>query len=383
MEKVITGNEAVAHAVRLARAQVIAAYPITPQTSVVEKLAAFCADGELDAQFIKVESELSSMAACIGASSAGARAFTATSSQGLLLMHELLFWASGARLPIVLAEVNRAVGAPWSIWGEQTDSLAQRDTGWLQFYCESGQEVLDTVLQAYHVAEAVSLPTMVIQDAFILSHPAEIVDGPDQERVDEFLPPYRPQYKLDVDDPRTLGGPANENLYMEFRYKMHQSAEEAKSAVLDTGAEFERLFGRRHGLVEPYRLDGAEVVMIAAGSGCGTARVVVDALRDEGRPVGLLRLRLFRPFPTEAVRQALAGVPKVAVLDQSISFGHEGIFAQELRSALYGLSPSPAVFGFVAGLGGRDLTPAVLREIFDHALAHEWPEGDVIWMGVR
>ncbi|MCK4472423.1 MAG: pyruvate ferredoxin oxidoreductase, partial [Anaerolineae bacterium] len=254
MEKVIMGNHAVSYGAKLARSQVIAAYPITPQTQIVEMLSDLCANGLLDAKFIKVESEHSAMAACIGASSAGARAFTATSSQGLALMHELLHWAAGARLPIVMANVNRAMGPGWSIWTEQTDSLAQRDTGWLQFYCESNQEVLDTVIQAFKIAERVLLPTMLVLDAFVLSHTQEPVDIPDQELVDEYLPPYRARYKLDTRDPHAFNGLVTPAHYMELRYKMQKAMEEAVEVARQVDEEFREVFGHSYGLVEKYRL---------------------------------------------------------------------------------------------------------------------------------
>ncbi|MFQ6033760.1 MAG: pyruvate ferredoxin oxidoreductase, partial [Candidatus Bipolaricaulia bacterium] len=238
--KVITGNYAVSYGAALARAQVIAAYPITPQTTIVELLADFCAEGALDAKFIKVESEHSAMASCIGAAAAGARAFTATSAQGLALMHELLHWAAGARLPIVMADVNRAMAAPWSIWTDQNDSLAQRDTGWIQYYCESNQEALDTVIQAYRVAERVSLPAMLVLDAFFLSHTSEPVDVPEQALVDEYLPPYRPEFKLDVNDPRAFSGITMPSEYMELRYKMERAMEEALEVAHRADLEYKR-----------------------------------------------------------------------------------------------------------------------------------------------
>ncbi len=380
--KVITGNHAVSYGALLARVQVISAYPITPQTQVVELLSEFCANGALRAQFIKVESEHSAMAALVGAASAGARTFTATSAHGLALMHEMLHWAAGARLPIVMADINRAMGAPWSVWTDQNDSLAQRDTGWMQLYCESNQEVLDTVLQAYKVAERVSLPAMLVLDAFVLSHTAEAVEIPDQILVDQYLPPYRPHYKLDVNDPHAFGGLAPPEVYMELRYKLQKAHEIAITEFARADDEFAELFGRRYGLIEPYRTDDAELILVTSGTVTSTAREVIDALRAAGRRVGLLKMRLLRPFPIEAVRQALAPAKKIAVLDRNIGFGAGGIFAQELKSALYNAQAAPAVFGFVAGLGGRDITPEVIRTIIDYADSHDEPE-DLIWVGVK
>jgi pyruvate/2-oxoacid:ferredoxin oxidoreductase alpha subunit len=380
--KVITGNYAVSYGAALARAQVIAAYPITPQTQIVELLADFCAEGLLQAKFIKVESEHSAMAACIGASAVGARAFTATSAQGLALMHEMLHWAAGARLPVVLANVNRAMGPPWSIWTDQNDSLSQRDTGWIQYYCESNQEALDTVIQAYKVAERVSLPAMLVLDAFFLSHTSEPVEIPEQGLVDRYLPPYRPKYKLDLADPRAFGGITMPSEYFELRYKIQKAMEEALAVAEEADLEFKRLFGRGYGLVEPYRLEGAELALVTSGTVTSTARLVIDRLRAEGEKVGLLKARLFRPFPTSLVREHLLGILKIAVIDRNISFGHGGIFAQEIKSALYNHG-QPPLFGFIAGLGGRDITPELIEEIIEYALSHDRPEEEIIWMGVK
>jgi pyruvate/2-oxoacid:ferredoxin oxidoreductase alpha subunit len=383
MEKVIMGNHAVSYGAKLARSQVIAAYPITPQTQIVEMLSEFCAEGLLDAEFIKVESEHSAMAACIGAASAGARAFTATSSHGLALMHEMLHWAAGARLPIVMVNVNRALGPGWSIWTEQTDSLAQRDTGWLQFYCESNQEVLDSVIQAFKIAERILLPTMLVLDAFVLSHTQEPVDIPDQELVDSYLPPYDARYKLDTRDPHAFNALVMPRHYMELRYKMQRAMEEAVEVARQTDEEFREIFGRSHGLVEKYRLDDAEVVLVTSATITSTARVVVDELREEGHKIGLLKVRMFRPFPIEDVREALADARKLAVIDRNISFGHGGIFAEEVKSALYNGSHRPPIFGFIIGLGGRDVTPASIRGIAEYAFEHNVPEREIIWREVK
>lgn len=385
--KVITGNYAVSYGAALSRAQVIAAYPITPQTAIVELLADFCAEGILDAKFIKVESEHSAMAACIGASAVGARAFTATSAQGLALMHELLHWAAGARLPVVLAEVNRAMASPWSIWTDQNDSLAQRDTGWLQYYCESNQETLDTVVQAFKVAERVHLPVMVVLDAFFLSHTSEAVEVPEQDLVDRYLPHYQPQFKLDIDDPRAFGGIAMPGEYMELRYKMQEAMEQSLRAAREADQRFQELFGRSYGLVEPYMLEDAEVALVTSATVSSTSRLAIKELREQGVPVGMLKIRLFRPFPIGEVREHLSAAAKVAVIDRNISFGYGGIFAQEIKSALYNYDldsgPGPPLFGFVAGLGGRDITPELIKEIVQYAFDHDRPEGEIIWMGVK
>ena len=383
MEKVIMGNHAVSYGAKLARSQVIAAYPITPQTHIVEMLSEFCANGLLDAKFIKVESEHSAMAACIGAASAGARAFTATSGHGLALMHEMLHWAAGARLPIVMANVNRAMGPGWSIWTEQTDSLAQRDTGWLQFYCESNQEVLDSVIQGFKIAEQVLLPTMLVLDAFVLSHTQEPVDIPDQELVDSYLPPYDAQYKLDTSDPHAFGSLVAPPHYMELRYKIQKAMEEAVEVARQVDGEFGKVFGRSYGLVEKYRMEDAELVLVTSATITSTARVVIDELRQEGHKIGLLKMRMFRPFPTEDVREALAAARKVAVIDRDISFGYGGIFAEEIKAALYSGSHRPPIFGFIIGLGGRDVTPASIRGIAEYAFEHDAPEGEIIWREVK
>ncbi|MCS7258349.1 MAG: pyruvate ferredoxin oxidoreductase [candidate division WOR-3 bacterium] len=383
MKKVVTGNHAVSYGVKLARAQVIAAYPITPQTQVVELLSEFCASGKLNAKFIKVESEHSAMAACIAASASGARAFTATSAHGLALMHEMLHWAVGARTPVVMANINRAMGPGWSVWTDQNDSLAQRDVGWIQIYCESNQEVLDTTIQAFKIAERVLLPVMLILDAFVLSHTSEPVDIPDQEQVDEFLPPYNLKTKLDVNNPRAYGGLTNPDHYFELRYKIQKAHTEALAVIKEIDEEYKKHFGRQYGLVEPYRCDDAKVILVTSGTITSTARLVIDEMRDEGRKVGLLKYRVFRPTPREILRDILYRAQKVCVIDRNISFGHGGIFAQEIKSVLYGLPASPPVYSFIIGLGGRDVTPKDIREIIEYTYKEETPAEPVIYRGVR
>jgi pyruvate ferredoxin oxidoreductase alpha subunit len=383
MELVISGNEAVAYGAMLARVQVVSAYPISPQTTIVEALSDFCASGKLKADFVKVESEHSAMACLVGAASAGARAFTATSAQGLALMHELLHWAAGSRLPIVMANVNRAMAAPWTMWCDQGDSLAQRDTGWLQFYCEDNQEVLDTILMAYRISEKVLLPSMVCLDGFILSHTYEQVEIPDIQEVDGYLPPYRPRYKLDVENPHSFNAAFLPDVYMEQRVKIQEAMEEAKGVAKAADEEFGRTFGRRYGLLEEYRAEDADMLLVTSGTVTGTARVVVDEYRKKGEKIGLMKMKMFRPFPSEEVRRGLQQVKKVAVVDRNISFGATGIFAQEIRSALHQHGEGTSVFGFIAGLGGRDVTPEVLREIVEYAKGKEVPEGDLAWMGVK
>jgi pyruvate/2-oxoacid:ferredoxin oxidoreductase alpha subunit len=323
------------------------------------------------------------MAACIGASVAGARAFTATSGQGLLLMHEMLHYAAGARLPVVMGSVNRGVAPGWSVWTEQSDSLAQRETGWIQYYCESSQEVLDTVIQAFKVAEQVLLPAMVILDAFVLSHTSEVVDIPDQDVVDAYLPPFQPEWKLDVNSPRAFGALVTPNEFFELRYKIQHSMDEAIEVARRADEEFGERFGRRWHLVESYCMEGAEVALVTTNTITSTARDVIDEMREQGHPIGLVKMRLFRPFPADDVLKALQGVKKVAVLDRNLSFGFGGIFAQEIKAAMYGTSVQPLLFSFILGLGGRDVTPATIREIAEYTLEHDAPPEEIIWIGVN
>ncbi|MEO0082812.1 MAG: pyruvate ferredoxin oxidoreductase [candidate division WOR-3 bacterium] len=383
MKKVITGNHAVSYGALLARAQVIAAYPITPQTQVVELLSEFCASGKLNAKFIKVESEHSAMAACISAAATGVRTFTATSAHGLALMHEMLHWAAGARLPVVLANINRAMGPGWSVWTDQNDSLSQRDLGWIQLYCESNQEVLDTTIQAFKIAEKVLLPVMIVLDAFVLSHTSEAVDIPEQSLVDAFLPPFELKTKLDVNFPRSYGALTNPDHYFEIRYKIHKANELAAEVVKQTDLEFYQHFGRKYGVIEPYRCDDAKVIIVTSGTITGTARAVIDEMREQGRKVGLLKIKLFRPTPFDELRSILYKAQKIAVIDRNISFGHSGIFAQEIKSALYGMAGAPPIFNYIIGLGGRDVTPADLRNIIDYTFKTDTPPTNIIWQGVR
>jgi pyruvate/2-oxoacid:ferredoxin oxidoreductase alpha subunit len=362
---------------------VLSAYPITPQTHIVERLSEFCADGTLDARFLRVESEHSALAALIGAASSGVRTFTATSSQGLALMHELLHWASGARLPIVMANVNRALAPGWNIWTDQTDSLAQRDTGWIQLYCEEGQEVLDTTLQAYRLAEWVNLPVMVILDAFFLSHTYEPVDIPDDEAVDRFLPTYQPRFQLDPDSPCTLGQMVPPGIYMEMRRSIQAAMEDALVRFVEVEEEFARMFGRSYGGVEAVQCDDAEVILVTSGTVTSTSRQVVADLRAQGEKVGLFKIKLFRPFPVGSVRAALGRAGKVAVIDRNFSFGASGIFAQEVRAALCNVPGHPPVFGYVAGLGGRDVTTSVIEDIYCLTRDAAAPREESLWVGLQ
>ncbi|MCL5021059.1 MAG: hypothetical protein M1339_05235, partial [Bacteroidetes bacterium] len=381
---VIEGTHAASYAVKLARVQVIAAYPITPQTGVVEKLSEIVSDGELKAKFIKVESEHSAMACCIGSSISGARAFTATSSQGLALMHELLHWAAGSRLPIVMVNVNRAMAPPWSIYVDHNDSLSQRDTGWLQFYAESNQEVMDTVLQAYKIAETVSLPVMINLDAFVLSHTSEPVAIPRQEIVDGFLPARKASFRVDTADPKAFGALIGPEAYMEMRYKLFQAMEDARNVIREVDSEFAAKFGRSYGgLVEEYFTEDAETVLITSATAVSTARIAVDELRSMGFPVGLMKVRAFRPFPVDEIRALAQHVKKIGVMDRNVSFGASGIIYQETKAVLYNAPVRPALFGFIAGLGGRDITPETIKEIFSYLMNHDEPEQETIWIGLK
>lgn len=381
MKQVVTGNHTVAHAARVGRAQVVSAYPITPQTQVVEKISEFVADGIMDAKFIKVESEHSAMVACIGASAAGVRTFTATSAQGLALMHEVLHWAANARLPVVLANINRAMGPPWTIWTDQIDSLSQRDTGWMQFYAESNQDIFDGILISFKVAEQVLLPAMVILEAFFLSHTAEPVDFPEQEEVDGFLPPRVATHTVDPEHPAAFGGLTGPDHYYELKYMEHNAMLEAEEVIKRVAQEYGDLTGRYYKMVDPYRCEDAETVLVVSGGVASTAKDAVDEARAAGKKLGSLKIWVFRPFPREDVRELLLGRKRVAVVDRNISFGQEGIFCTEVKASLYGRDGAPPVLGFVAGLGGRDIKVHDLLAIAEAAEKDDCPEFN--WYGVK
>jgi len=382
MKRVIEGSHAVAEAVRLAKVQVISAYPITPQTHIVEILSEYCANGTMNARFLRVESEHSALAALIGAQSCGVRTFTATASQGLALMHELLHWTSGARLPIVMAEVNRALAPGWNIWTDQTDSLAQRDTGWIQMYCEDGQEVLDSMLQAYRLAELVYLPVMVVLDAFYLSHTYEPVDVPTEEEVDGFLPPYQPRFQADTENPCAFGQLVPPGAYMKMRHNIAAAMDEALRCLNEIQEEFHAIFQRRYDAVEAICCDDAEIILVTSGTITSTCRLVLKSLRERGEKAGILKMKLFRPFPVALVRKATSRAKKIAVIDRNFSFGASGIFAQELRAALCNVPDHPPVFGYITGIGGLDVTVELLEEIYWKTKNTAFPEQESIWMGI-
>ena len=386
MRKVLTGNQAVAYGAMLSGVEVVAAYPITPQTTIIETLAEMQAEGLGDFDYIRVESEHSAMAACIGASMGGVRTFTATCGQGLFLMHEMLHYATGARTPVVLANVNRAAAAPWNIWSDQTDSLSQRETGWIQLYCEGNQEVLDTTIMAFKIAEKLKLPTMVILDAFFLSHTSEPIEIPDKEAVKDFLPAYDPKdIWLNPDNPKTFGGITMSDAYMELRWQIQRDMERAKSVIAEVHEDFARQFGRMYPQVEGYLAEDAEVLVVCTGTAASTARVAVETLRAEGERAGLVKIKTFRPFPGEEVIGELKGKKKVAVIDRNFSPGAQGIWAQELRSVLCGLSDQerPMVYGYIVGIGGRDINVKTIKEIYYKTLRSHRPDDMDMWVGVK
>jgi len=383
MKKVITGNQAVAYGVILSRVDVISAYPITPQTTIVEELSELVASGRMRTKFLKVESEHSAMAALIGASTGGVRCFTATSSHGLAYMHEMLHWASGARLPIVMVNVNRAVGPPWNIWSDQSDSLSQRDTGWIQLYCENNQEVLDTILQAFRIAETAKLPVMVVLDAFVLSHTSEAVQIPTMEEVDQFLPPYLLEYTIDTQEPMAFSVITTPEYFFEFRYKIQKAMEQVPEIAKKVDDEFRSRFGRGYGAIETYGKEGAEVLLMTSGTVTSTSRIVIQKLVREGYSVAGIKVKRFRPFPSEEIYEAIRGARKLAVIDRNLSAGVGGIFAQELRASLYSREERPQVYGFVSGLGGRDITPDLIEEAIQYTVEHSRPEEEILWLGLK
>jgi pyruvate/2-oxoacid:ferredoxin oxidoreductase alpha subunit len=377
---VMTGNEAAATAARLARVQVVAAYPITPQSPVVETLSKWVEEGELPAELVRVESEHSALTVCIAAASVGARVFTATSANGLAYMNEQIWWAAGARLPVVMCCANRAMAAPWNVLNDQQDSMSVRDAGWIQLYCRDNQEILDTTLQAYRLAESLHLPVLVCYDGFLLSHTVMPVEIPSEAAVDEFLPRVSPLQIVDLADPRnigpvTLADPRPDALgvlchgYMELRALHHRALASALEAVPAVDQLFARTFGRSWGgLTWGHLLEDAELVLVAAGSLGMELGLVAELLRGEGIRAGVLGIRAYRPFPREAIRAALGGRQLCLVFDKAVSYGHEGPICSDVRGALAGVAGAPPVFGAIAGLGGRDVTTAQLADTVRRAV---------------
>jgi len=356
---------AVAEAVKLADADVIAAYPITPQTHIVEHLAELVAQGELDAEFIPVESEHSALSACLGSAAAGARTFTATAGQGLELMHEVVYVASAMRLPIVMTVANRALSAPLSVWGDHSDVMAVRDTGWIQIFVENGQEAIDNVICAFRMGEdrRALLPVMVHIDGFHLSHMVEPVMFPSQAEVREFLPPYDYPFPLNPARPVTMGDFAPPVVFTETKWAQEINLENSKAVVLEVWQRFGEKFGRYYHPIECYRCEDCETLLMTMGSFSETAMMAVDKMREAGQKVGLFRIRLWRPFPYQELRQTVAGAQTLIVLDRAISLGMGGPVASEIKSALYALESRPRVVGFVGGLGGRDISPGDFEAI--------------------
>lgn len=383
---VITGDYAAAYGALLCDVDVVAAYPITPQTLIVEEFSNFVNDGITDAEFIMVESEHSAMSACIAAEACGARTYTATSSQGLALMHEMLFVASALRLPVVMPVVNRTLAAPIGIWCEHNDTMPERDSGWIQMSCEDNQEVLDMVIMAYKIGEHkdVLLPVMPCLDAFILSHTVEPVDAPSSDEVAEFLPKYEPRAELNPDNPMAIGTFSPPEYIQELRYQNHVAMENAKRVIKQVTKEFADKFGRNyHGLVEEYRCDDAEVILITVGTVTGTAREVVDEMRKKGKKVGLLKLRFYRPFPSEEIKKIADRVDAIGVYDRAISYGVGGPLFIETRHALYGFTIP--IINFLAGLGGRDVVKEDVEKMYEILLKakKEKPKKEIYWINTR
>nr|WP_320118094.1 transketolase C-terminal domain-containing protein [uncultured Marinifilum sp.] len=368
----ISGDEAVAQGVRLSRPHVIAAYPITPQTITVERLSEMVEAGEMDAEYMHVESEHSAISATMGASAVGARTFTASSSQGLLYMAEGLHYCSGGRWPVVMMNANRSVALPWSIYGDQRDSLSLLDSGWIQVYVEDAQEALDMIIQAYKIAEHkdVLTPMMVNLDGFILTHTYELVEIPEQEKVDEFLPPFQTPNKMSFEEPKNLGFSSRPDDNTEFKYQQNKAMLDAIDVIGKCDEDFANTFGRKyHGMVEEYMCEDADVVLLALGSVCGTVRVVVDKLRAKGKKVGLLKIRYMRPFPVKEVKNLAKRVKAIGVIDKDISFGYEGTVYTNVNSAISQIDKYVYKSNFVGGLGGRDITKTEIEDMYNKLYA--------------
>ncbi len=381
----LTGNGAVAEAMRQINPDVVAAYPITPQTEIVENFAQFVADGKVSTEFIRVESEHSALSAAVGASAAGARTMTATSSQGLALMHEILFAASGLRAPIIMPVVNRALSAPINIHCDHSDSMAERDSGWIQIYCEDAQEVYDNTLIALKLAEnkEILLPAMICQDGFIISHAvANVLTLKDQE-VKKFIGEYKPDCPLlDISHPITIGPLCLTDSYFEVKYQQVEAMNRVFKTFQKVNNEFEKLTGRSYDFFEEYKMKNAEKAIIVLGSTAGTAKVAIDELREKGEKVGLIKLRLFRPFPEKEIIQALKNVQAIAVLDRAVSFGSYGPVFIEIRSALQNLKKKIKISNYIYGLGGRDIIVDDIKKVFEN-LERGRNEGELNFIGLK
>lgn len=398
MHIIENGNVAAALGVRLCHPTVIAAYPITPQTPVTEKLSEYIEKGAMHAEYIPVESEHSALSVCIAAASAGARTFTATSANGLLYMHEQVQWAAGARLPIVMCVVNRAVGAPWNVWNDHQDSISQRDTGWIQIYCCDHQQIIDSVIKAYWLAEKVSIPIMVCYDGYILSHTYMPFEVPEQEKVDAFLPPFSADYTLNPEEPANLNTVTLPDVrmdvrgevahgYMEIRYLLQEEMRTSLAVSAEAEKRFSDIFGRGGDpYVEPYLCDDADYIAVGLGSLTYQLRVAVDTLRKEGIRVGVMGVRFYRPFPDAAVANALRGKKGAIVYEKALSYGYEGALASDLKAALYehlgGTGALPFVQSFIAGIGGRDIRTDDLTQSLRTAIKSRVSK-EPLWIGLK
>ena len=370
--KVVEGSYAVAHAVMCCRPDVISAYPITPQTHIVENLSQMVANGELDSEFLTVDSEFSALSVLVGVCAAGGRGYSSTTSQGLALMYEVLYNVSGLRMPLVMNVANRAMGAPLNIWNDQQDSIGARDVGWIQIYAENVQEAVDATLQAYKIAEDrdIRTPVMVCMDGFILTHVYEPVELLDKEKAREFLPDFKPEHILDPARPMTFGAFADPSTYTEFRYQQFEAQLKALPKIEEVARQFEESFGRYYGgLIDGYFLDDAEIVIVTLGSVVGTVKDAIDAMRSEGKKVGLLKIRSYRPFPVQALRKALKDAAVIAVMEKDVAIGGEAGLVTDLKAAFYSSSIRTPIIGFAAGLGGRDITIKDIRKIVEKAEA--------------
>lgn len=382
----ISGDEAIAIGTKLARPKVIAAYPITPQTITVERLSEMVERGELEAEYMHVESEHSAISAAMGASAVGARTFTASSSQGLLYMTEGLHYASGGRFPIVMMNANRSVALPWSIYGDQRDSLGLLDSGWIQVYVEDAQEALDMMIQAYKIAEhrEVLTPMMVNIDGFILTHTYEMVNIPDQKQVDAFLPAFETPNKMSFENPKNMGFSSQPIDNTEFKYQQDRAMHASRKVIEQTDAEFAEAFGRKyHGMVESYQCADADYILITLGSICGTTRIIVDELRSQGMKVGMLKIRFMRPFPEKEIQQITKNAKAIGVLEKNISFGYEGTVFTNVLSALAKTTNRPFMKNFVGGFGGRNISKNEIRQMFETLREQKSPEKSVEYFNIN
>ena len=392
--EIISGNEAAAMGAKLSRVQVIAAYPITPQSKIPETLVKYVESGELRAEFIRVESEHSALTVCISASTVGARVFTATSANGLAYMHEQLHWAAGARLPIVMALANRGLGAPWTIFNDMQDSISQRDTGWMQIYCRDNQEILDSILMGYKISEQVHVPMMVCFDGFVLSHTVMPVEIPEQEQVDAFLPPYVPHLQVDGPEPININpvmlaepranaqGVACPS-YMGFRMRLQETLEKAGEVIAKVGGEFGKIFGRSYDcLLWEYKTEEADTILLTMGSLTNEASLAVDMLREKGHKTGVVGLRVFRPFPAQQLRQALSGAKQVVIFDKNISYGNEGATCTETKAALFEGGLRPSIANYIVGLGGKPVAASDLEVATLEFLGMKGRVNGPQWLGI-